>query len=88
MLPRPSTTLSFSFKEISAFTEKIVDLIEEKNRKDDNNNDINTNTIPNSFTEDCESSRRFCDILSTPTRIDPANTSNSPSVRTPLQSKK
>lgn len=70
MLPRPSTNLSFSNKEIIEFTEKINEL-------------ATTSANPT------EPSRKFCTILGTPTKNSSTGTnSNSPSLRTPLQSKK
>lgn len=73
MLPRPSTNLHFSNKELNEFTERINELAAaaavQKNSAD--------------------TSKKFNTILGTPTKNSTANTSNnSPSLRTPLQSKK
>lgn len=69
MLPRPSTNLSFSNKEINEFTERINELAALKN----NINSTNS---------------KFSTILSTPTKNSNGATNQSPSLRTPLQSKK
>lgn len=69
MLPRPSTSLSFSNKEIVDFTERI-------------------NELASAVSNQNDPTKKFCTILGTPTKNSAASTSNSPSLRTPLQSKK
>lgn len=69
MLPRPSTNLSFSNKEIVDFTERI-------------------NELATASANQSDPTKKFCTILGTPTKNSTNATSNSPSLRTPLQSKK
>jgi hypothetical protein len=73
MLPRPSTNLSFSNKELNEFTERIIELA----------------TAASSQKNSTDPSKKFNSILGTPTKNSASGaSSNSPSLRTPLQSKK
>lgn len=73
MLPRPSTNLSFSNKELNEFTERINELA----------------ALASSKKNSTETSKKFNSILGTPTKNSTSGASNnSPSLRTPLQSKK
>ena len=75
MLPRPSTNLSFSNKELNEFTERI--------------NELATAAAAASQKNSTEASKKFNSILGTPTKNSTSGaSSNSPSLRTPLQSKK
>ena len=77
MLPRPLSNLNFSQKELSSFTERINELVASDSTP------IQSKTINSTETD----TTRFCTILGTPTRQS-VGTNNSPSLRTPLQSKK
>ena len=77
MLPRPSTNLSFSNKELNEFTERINELA------------AAAVTAASSQKNSTEASKKFNSILGTPTKNSTSGASNnSPSLRTPLQSKK
>lgn len=81
MLPRPLSNLNFSHKELLAFTERINELAASTSNT--------SNTSPDQKQQNSTEtdSTRFCAILGTPTRQS-ADRNNSPSLRTPLQSKK